>query len=228
MDEPKFETLDVMNLRTHIEIQIRKAILSGAFSPGQRLVESAIADGLGVSRAPVREVLSALEREGLVVSYPRRGYFVVEFSEQDISEIYSLRVALETLAVQHAIERLTPTDAHELQAMIDELGLAIRNKSGPDVLVELDLEFHDRIVRVADHSRLYSAWNNIRMQTSMLIGITSRTPYDYPDQPRDFHQTLLNALKDRELNDAVESLREHILDAERRAMPTLRSATAAD
>ena len=89
------QPLNVQNLRGHIQEKLCTAILNGIFKPGERLVESAIAEQLGVSRAPVREVLSALEREGLVITIPRRGNFVVDFTDKDIEEIYSLRTLLE-------------------------------------------------------------------------------------------------------------------------------------
>ena len=70
---PDLEPLEAPNLRDRIELRIRSAILSGAFGPGERLVESAIADHLSVSRGPVREALSALDREGIVVHVARKG-----------------------------------------------------------------------------------------------------------------------------------------------------------
>ena len=102
-----FLPLENNSLKTLVEQQIREAIMSGAYQPGERLVESAIATQLGVSRAPIREVLSALEKDGLVVSIQRRGSYVTKFSATDIDEIYSLRLLLEVGAVHRAIERIT-------------------------------------------------------------------------------------------------------------------------
>ena len=84
------QPLEKTNLRDHILEQLRSVILDGSYKPGERLVELTIADQLHVSRAPVREALSALEQEGLVVQIARRGYFVVDFSEKDILGIYLL------------------------------------------------------------------------------------------------------------------------------------------
>jgi DNA-binding GntR family transcriptional regulator len=104
---PPLQPLNVLNLRSHIEQQVRKAILNGTFKPGERLVETAIAEQLGVSRAPVREALSALEREGIVVNVPRRGYSVIDFTDKDIDEVYSLRLLLEIGALRRAVYRFT-------------------------------------------------------------------------------------------------------------------------
>lgn len=217
LKSPRLQPLDVLNLRDHIEQQVRNAILNGAFKPGERIVETAIAEQLNVSRAPVREALSALEREGIVVSLPRRGYFVVDFTEKDTEEIYSFRLLLEVEALRRAIERFTPQDIAQMQRIVDALGEAIRQNEDFETIVSLDLSFHEHICRCADHNRLFSAWNSMRWQTSLLIGLTTKTDYNYPDQPKELHQRILNAILHNDLNRAEANLREHILDAQRRA-----------
>jgi DNA-binding GntR family transcriptional regulator len=220
---PHLQPLNVLNLRDHITQRIRDAILDGTYKPGERLVETAIASQLGVSRAPVREALSALEREGMVVNVPRRGYSVIEFTDKDIDEIYSLRLLLEVGGLRRAMSRFTEEDIAEMQSVIDRLGEAAQQKSDPGTIVSLDLSFHEFMCRVADHSRLYSVWNGIRLQTQILIGVTSRTHYKYPDQPKKLHQTILDAIRDRDLQRAESSITDHILDAQQRAYTALRT-----
>jgi DNA-binding GntR family transcriptional regulator len=214
---PPLQPLNVLNLRSHIEQQVRKAILNGTFKPGERLVETAIAEQLGVSRAPVREALSALEREGIVVNVPRRGYSVIDFTDKDIDEVYSLRLLLEIGALRRAVYRFTEKDLAEMQRVLAELDDAARQKSDPEKIITLDLSFHELICCVADHSRLYSAWNNMRLQTQLLISLTSRTHYDHPEQPGELHQRILDAVLDKDLKRAEATLTDHILDAQRRA-----------
>jgi DNA-binding GntR family transcriptional regulator len=216
--QSQFKPLNILNLRDQIGQRIKSAILGGAFRPGERLVETAIAEQLDVSRAPVREALSALEQEGIVAHVPRRGYFVVEFTDKDIEEVYSLRLLLEVEALRRAIDRASQEDVAELQGLVDDLSTAAVNKDDPETIVALDMAFHEGICRLADHSRLYSAWNNLRLQTQLLIGLTSRTHYDHPDQPRVWHQRILDAMKDKDLKQALETLKDHMLDAHQRAM----------
>lgn len=224
VSEPnQLQPLDVLNLRDHIVQQVRNAILNGTFKPGERIVETAIADQLNVSRAPVREALSALERDGIVVSVPRRGYFVIQFTGKDIEEIYSLRALLEVGALQRAVKRFTNEDIAQMQGIIDDLGKAIREECEFETIVGLDLAFHEFICRRADHSRLYTAWNSMRWQTSMLIGLTTKTHYNYPLQPQELHQQILNAILNNDLTQAEATLAEHIQDAEQRARVALQS-----
>jgi DNA-binding GntR family transcriptional regulator len=214
---PQLQPLEVLNLREHIERLVRNAILDGAFAPGERLVESAIAEQLNVSRAPVREALAALAREGVVVHVPRRGYSVVQFTDKDVEEIYSLRLLLETEALRRAVECATERDLAEMQRVVDELGQAALDQGEPERIVELDFAFHEYICRVAGHSRLYAAWRSTSTQTRVLIGLTSRTHYDQPEQPKELHQRILKAIRDKDLEKAEELLSGHILDAQRRA-----------
>jgi DNA-binding GntR family transcriptional regulator len=218
---PQLQPLNVLNLRDHIEQQVRKAILNGTFKPGERLVETAIAEQLGVSRAPVREVLSALEREGIVVNVPRRGYSVIDFTDKDIDEIYSLRLLLEIGALRRAMSHFTEEDITEMQSVLDKLGEAAHQKSDPGMIVSLDLSFHEFACRIADHGRLYSVWDSMRLQTQMLIGVTSRTHYRYPDQPKKLHQSILDAIRDKDLKRAESSVTDHIWDAQQRALTAL-------
>jgi len=218
-----FHPIDSSSLREQIEQQVRSAILNGSFGPGEHLVETTIAEQLGVSRAPVREALSALEREGVILYVPRKGYFVVDFTAKDIEEIYSLRLMLEIGALRRSIHRFSNSAIAELQQFVDALGEAVRKGRAQNEVATLDLAFHELICQQADHSRLYSVWNSMRMQTWLLIGLTSKTEYDYPDQPKEFHQNILDAILDQDLDRAEALLRSHILDAQQRALAAMQA-----
>lgn len=220
--EPKLlKPISAPNLRAHIEREVRDAILRGLFKPGERLVESTIASQMGVSRAPVREVLSALEREGLVVNIPRRGNFVVQFTHKDIEEIYSLRLLLEIGALRRAIHRFTAEDFDKMQYLIDDLAQALSRQVDQEAIVSLDLDFHECFCQQADNARIYNVWKGLSLQTRLLIGVTSKTHYDYPQQPAILHQKILDAVRARDLGTAERELSGHILNAQQRAMQAL-------
>lgn len=219
---PQLQPLHITNLRDHIEEQVRTAIWNGTFKPGERIVETVIADQLNVSRAPVREALSILERDGIVVSLPRKGYYVTDFTDKDIEEVYEFRVLLEEGALRRAVERFTPHDIARMQAIIEELADAVARNDNRENVIHLDFLFHEHICRCADHSRLYQAWNSMRWQTLMLIGVTSRTHTHVVEQPHMLHQQILDAIVDKDLSRAAAVLTEHIRDAERRARKALK------
>ncbi len=195
--------------------------MSGAYQPGERLVESAIAIQLGVSRAPIREVFSSLEKDGLVVSVQRRGSYVTKFSAIDIDEIYSLRLLLEVGAIHRAIERITEPEIAKMQKTVDALGSLAQERLNSSKIVEQDLLFHEAICKVADHSRLYQVWNSMRWQTQLLIALTVKTHYEHPDEPKMYHQAILHTIRTRDATEAEKLLTEHIRDAQRRALQAL-------
>lgn len=214
----QLQPLKVLNLREHIAGLVRNAILDGSFGAGERLVESAIAEHLNVSRAPVREALAALEREGVVVHVPRRGYSVIEFTDKDVHEIYSLRLLLETEALRRAMGRATEQELDSMQRIVDALGQAALERREPDRIVELDLSFHESLCRMADHGRLYAAWHSTSTQARVLIGLTSRTHYHQPEQPKELHLRILETIREKDMSRGEAYLTDHILDAQRRAM----------
>src|SRR6476469_5886214 len=73
---------------------LTQAVVTGQLAPGAKVVEAGIARELGISRAPVREAARLLEQQGLLVSHPRRGFFVRKFAADDIDDIYDLRLCV--------------------------------------------------------------------------------------------------------------------------------------
>jgi DNA-binding GntR family transcriptional regulator len=97
LDAPSLVELAVRRLRAEI--------VSGAFAPGERLVEEQLTRRLGISRAPLREALRLLGQQGLVEHLPRRGVRVVALSARDIDELFSLRDVLERFALECVLGR---------------------------------------------------------------------------------------------------------------------------
>ena len=85
---------EYLPLRDVVFNTLRKAILKGELKPGERLMEIALAERLGVSRTPVREAMRKLELEGLVVMIPRRGAQVANITEKDLNDVLEVRIAM--------------------------------------------------------------------------------------------------------------------------------------
>src|SRR5437667_9744818 len=94
-----------------VELYIKKAIYSGALRPRERIIEEDIASGLKCSRGRVREALLRLERDGLVVTIPRRGTFIHDVSSDTIDVGVRIRGKLEGRVVRYLGEGMDPTDA---------------------------------------------------------------------------------------------------------------------
>jgi DNA-binding GntR family transcriptional regulator len=139
-------------LRAHVVQMLSQAILSGKYKPGDRLNESQIARELNISRSPVREALSQLQEQGLVQNRERRGMFVTNVSGEEVLQIISLRLILETEAFRLAAMRMTP----ELEAQLERLVDQMENSPEGSLLdaAALDLEFHRTVWRASGNPYL--------------------------------------------------------------------------
>ena len=220
----KMQQIISINIREQVEKQLRSAIIQGKFTPGERLVESVLASQMGVSRAPLREVLSALEREGLVVNIPRRGSFIVDFTEKDIRDMYKFRLLLETGALEQAIPTVTQENIRILRQMLNDFSNAIMNDEDIETVTELDMQFHGEFCRLSDNSRLYNAWKSIRVQTQFLIGVINKSQYKDMHDPVAWHKLIIDAIEAKDVQKTVDELTGHIMDGCHQAIKAIQEA----
>lgn len=198
------------SLGDDIAARLRAAILAGHFGPGERLGEERLAKLMNVSRGPIREALALLEREGLVVSQRNRGAFVAQLSRQDLDELYTLRRAIETLALELAIERADPTDIANMAHVIDAIAAQTRSGISEQAAAELDLQFHDHLYEAAHHRRLWDAWQTIRPQIHILLLNRNVADDDFREMVVDTHALILAALRERDRERAISILHDHL------------------
>src|SRR5262249_42612845 len=105
--------------------QLRDAIFRGHFEPGERLSEEQLARSFGVSRGPIREAFVRLEREGLISSQANRRPVIARLSRRDLEEVYTIRLALERLAMQYAVHAAQASDFEAMEANTRSLEEAI-------------------------------------------------------------------------------------------------------
>jgi DNA-binding GntR family transcriptional regulator len=129
--------------------KLREGIVSGEYPPGTHLVETALAENLGVSRTPIREALSRLQQDGLV-ERGSRGLQVRQRSSAEILEIFEVRIVLEGTAAKLASERHTEVDRIRIQGHLAKL--EANQGSAPSVLAGINREFH-RSIWYASHNR---------------------------------------------------------------------------
>lgn len=130
--------------RERVVQALTDTILSGSLKPGDRLNESRLARDLGLSRIPVREALQTLEEQGLVVTMPRRGKFVINLSEEQTQKINSLRLIFEAEALRLCRANLSSKGEKqliELVKKVERVGAAISESEAS----KLDLEIHRTI-----------------------------------------------------------------------------------
>ena len=198
------------NLRAQIKDVILQRIVSHEYPPGARLVETRIAQELGVSQAPVREALRDLEQLGCVVHEPFRGCSVRAFSAEELLEAFPVRAALEALAARLAAEHITEDELLELADLLDDMRAAARRGDAHDQS-QANAGFHATIVRAARNGTLERQWS--------FLEPFSRT-YLTVSQPgldllalSERHVPILDALRARDGDAAAAAMHRHLMDA---------------
>jgi DNA-binding GntR family transcriptional regulator len=214
------------SLTEDVAERLRDAILHGELSPGQRLLEEELGAILEVSRGPVREALMLLEREGLVQPARNRGVSVVELTRNDLEEIFTLRSALEPLAISLAIQRGDASDRAAMDAAQAEMTSAFSRRITERDAARLDVQFHDTIYRAGHHQRLATAWEQIRLPTYWFMLSRNVASPDWREGTVRGHAELVRVIKAGDEAVAAAAIKEHISFAYQRILESYISSNA--
>jgi DNA-binding GntR family transcriptional regulator len=184
---------------------LRDGIRRGELLPGQALRQEELAERFGVSRLPVRDALLRLEAEGLVAVYPNRGAFVVEFSADEVREIYDLRLLLEVDALRRAVPRMTEADLERVERACDA---AERGAIGP-AWGELDRAFHQALYAPTARARQIALIDGLRGTVDRYWWAYQELHTHTRDWVRD-HRALVTACRRGDAETAGRLLEDHL------------------
>lgn len=141
---------------------LRNRIFDGVFAPGSHLMETTLANELGVSRTPVRGAMARLADEGLLVYVPNKGFQVRRFNAKDVFDAFSVRANLEGMGCRMLGERGLDGEVHaQLQAMVAEQQKLLQGREWTQARAlrwhDLNLDFHRKLLAVADNRWLSEA-----------------------------------------------------------------------
>ena len=193
-------------LREQVKDVLLQRIVSGELQPGERLVETRIAQELGTSQAPVREALRDLELLRLVESEPFRGARVRVFGERELIEIYPVRAVLEELAARLAAENLGG-DVSLLETEVDAMRAAAK-RGDINALVHHDIAFHRLMVEAAGNAVLEQCWKSLGVEGRITISLYGT--YMEPEEAAERHIALLEALRSQSVAAAGREARRHV------------------
>lgn len=150
-------------------------IVNGKLRPGQRITEREISESRGISRAPVREAITKLAKDGLVMLMPRRGCYVCELTERDINQVYDIRLRLETLALEYAFENL---DFAQLQKLRNKFIACLEYDDHKMIREEIKLDsiFHDTIFAASQSTHLQRMLDNLLARVHVFRSVSSMDP----------------------------------------------------
>jgi DNA-binding GntR family transcriptional regulator len=188
--------------------EIREAIRKGKLKPGDRLIEAQLAEEMQISRFPIREALRYLEKEGLVQTKPFKGTYVAQLTERDMEELYSLRSAIEQLAVQILIENIDQKVISKLESIVRSMEQASKDEN-LDKLISEDLRFHQTICELSDHRKLLEVWLTLENQLRIFLTI-EKDLFENSYQFVMTHHPILAAIKGRKIRSAKKAIKDHL------------------
>ena len=193
------------SLKSQIITALWQLIIDGKIVPNEPMREIQLAELLNISRTPLRDALQQLEWEGIVVSEPRKGYRLAQFSEADIFEIYPLRAKLESFALE-----LSGIPTKKVLEELTDINLKILKSKSPKEVVQLDENWHILLISNCPNQRLLKMIKTLHRQSQ-------RYEYAYMamqktvEKSSNQHENIILQLQNGELQKATELLAENNL-----------------
>ena len=209
--EPALEPLSETLLGARAYRALWTGIVSGRIEPGVQLRPDTIAEQLDISTTPVREALHRMEGDGLVMKLPYRGWFVREFTEQEVRELYEMRAALECFGIRLACERITPEELTWLREH-QAVGEAALKTGDMEAYRIYNRDLHAAIMDAARNAYLSSAMGQLSLQSQVLVARTIRL-VGRPSRAIEEHRELIDLIAARQDKAAQELMERHILSA---------------
>ena len=192
---------------------LKKAVFAGYFQPGERLIESTLAENLKVSRTPLREAIKRLETEGLVEITPNKGAAVLKSSPEEIEEMYFIAGVLEGFAMELAIDNLSDEDIKRMME-IEEILETEECHRDYEKWLKLNHQFHDIYISACGKSilKILLDQRTRPLGRYWYLGCTSPGMFDSCISS---HRNILDALSKRDGQAARKAVEEHLFEVGR-------------
>ena len=192
-------------LAENVAAALRHAIFQGAYASGERLVELSIAQEMNVSQNTVRDALRLLEQDGLVIKRARYGTHVRRYSPEEAAEIYALWAAVEGLALERGLDKITTAESAVLRALLNDLRACITHNQTRQAL-DLRIQFHERLAQSVAKSLTLEILQRLHNQVRLLEAIHPHQTIEDLRLQLDAYMTLMNAIATRDRARAQEFL----------------------
>jgi len=207
----RLERLEPRALSRRIVDQLKRVIIAGELRPGDRVLETDLAEQLGVSRGPVREAFRQLEQEGLLVSYPHRGTFVATVPDDEIDEVYALRAHLEAYAARRVVTEHRDEALPVLAELVEQMVSAAQARDLP-ALADLDLQFHDALLSLSGYHGLHRIWRSmdglVRARTYATLSLPDRA--ELIEHTAASHRPIVDAIRSGDPEAVERAVSHHI------------------
>lgn len=203
------------NLALEAYERIKEAITGNLYQPGDYLSENALSEVFGMSRTPIREAFKRLSGEGFVETRNGVGTIVTHITLKDIHDIFEVRSAIECVAADSALDRISDKELDLLETVWRKLkaDVSAGKRIAWDVLSEKDYSLHEFLIRKSENRYIADIIDRIRMKIARFQKISVMTLGDQSDTI-DRHLRLLELMRGRDVEALKKELRRHILESE--------------
>ncbi len=196
------------SMREKVYDTLKKMIIDGVIKPGERIIETEYSNKFQISRTPIREAIRMLELEGLVESQTTGGVIVKTLTREEISEIYKIRIALESLIIEEIIKKINNQDIKKLEKVLKNTKKAFEVKDIEKVF-SLFTEFNQILYDIASLPKVTGMINNINLYLKRFRKLSIDNPSRKEEAFED-HVQILEAIKNKELSTAISINRMHL------------------
>ena len=212
--------LPVPSLKDMALSTIKEAILSNRLEAEVMYTEASLTSELGISRTPVREALIHLSSRGLITYFPRKGFKIKWLTENDVVDLFELRLALELAVIRHITLHLTDASLAELERVRTEY-LRVMEKGDPVNSIRANWDFHLRLANLTENSYLINAIDEIRDMTDLAGARSLEVDFRNIEAVKE-HERVIAEIKAKRVNGAIEQMEAHIRTTEETVLARIR------
>lgn len=208
----------IANASTGVRLasELRIRIISGLIPAGTVLSENKLAQEFEVSRSPIREALKTLASENMI-RLERMGAVVIGLNEQDIKELYDVRLLIETFVYERILKIDTTDLVRELSKIREMMEVAIKYKDADEFSYQ-DVLFHETVIRSINHSYIYLIWNNAKpvMESLILLSMRMRLEEKVDDFSRILknHDLYIEAIQKKDRDIMIQAMHQNFDDVQ--------------
>ena len=196
-------------MRERVYEILKKMIIDGEISPEEKIVETEYAEKFQISRTPLREAIRMLELEGYVESHSKGGVIVKNCTKEDVEEIYKIRIALEGIILEEVIKKASQSDIKKLENIIKDTKKMMSENKNNDDIFKLFSKFNNTLYSIAKMSRVEDLIKNMNLYLRRFRKMAIED-FDRKKQAYDDHVELVNAIKENDINKALEINKIHL------------------
>ncbi len=215
MLDKKFDLVNQPSLKQLVYDMLHNMIIRGELKPGERITEDELSQSMNISRAPIREGLNMLERDGFVEIIPRKGAIVSKVSQKIVDNIWMCRIALEPIAARETVHNIPKSEA---LAVLDELNGIMNGGANSDSYIHSDLAVHELYYEYLDNDIMKSILINLRQHSTRVRWIKEQKcpdPEEIILSTRE-HIEIVKAIIDEDEEALCEAVLRHTLNSKER------------